>query len=273
MILRASIICAALVWGMSRPSRGDVITYIRFEEGSGIDAYDQTGLMDGRLIQFSDTSPGGGDLYGEGWSASVPSPVVPLTGETNTGSLRFGGGSEFVDLSNGHDLSLSNSFTIEFYLKPDQPIIGSPVFGFSPNAALGLTLTESSGDLYFNMTFMDQTPYTEAAGVQTGVWQHIALVKEPSEYSIYLNGTLLANEALPSSADGPYFFPGTDITGDRTIGGNSGTWRGYIDEFRISDEALTPDRFLIAVPEPGTLFLCLIGVAALCMSCLKRRFS
>ena len=260
------IACAVLLWAITAPVLGSVITYIRFEEGSGIDGYDESGLMDGRLVQFSNTSPGGGDTTGEGWSTNVASPLVPLTGEANTGSLRFGGGSEFVDLSNGHDLSLSNYFTIEFYMKPDQPIIGSPAFGFSPNAALGLALTDSGGDLYFNMTFMDQTPYTEASAVRTGVWQHLALVKQPEEYSIYLNGSLIANDSLPSSADGPYFFPGTDITGDRTIGGNSGTWRGWIDEFRISDEALTPDQFLIAIPEPGVFFLCLCGftVALFC---------
>lgn len=250
------------------PAHGDVIAYIRFEDASGITAADQTGLLDGELVQFSDTSAGGGDTGPEGWSTSVASPTIPLTGQANTGSLRFSGGSELVDLSNGNDLLLGTSFTVEFYINPDPVIIGSVLFGFSPVSALSMTLTESMGDLYFNMTFMDQTPFTEAPEIELGVWQHVALVKEPGEYTIYVDGQLIANEPLASSADGPYSFPGTDITADRTIGGNSGTWRGYIDEFRISDEALTPEQFLIAVPEPSSVFLILMGLLP-----LRRRFA
>jgi len=238
-----------------RPAAADVITYIRFEENGGAIASDETGLLDGELVQFGDTSPGGGDTGPRGWSTSVRSATVPLTGEPNTGSIRFAGGAEFIDFSNGNNLSMGTDFTIEFYMNPDPVVVGSVVFGFSPVSGLSLSLTESLGSLFFNMTFMDQTPFTPATEVTTGEWQHVALVKEPGEYSIYLDGVLIANEPVPSSGDGPYSFPGTDFTGDRTIGGNSGTWRGYLDEFRISDEALSPSQFLIAVPEPSTFLL------------------
>lgn len=250
------------------PAGADVISYLRFEENGGATAFDETGLLNGELVQFVDTSPGGGDTVGEGWSANVPSSTIPLTGEANTGSIRFGGGSEFIDVSNGLDLSLGTSFTIEFYMNPDAVVIGSSVFGFGPDSDLYFSLTDSLGVLYFNMEFMDQMPYTLAQGVQTGVWQHVALVKQPGQYSIYLNGQLIADDSLPSSADGPYFFTGTDVTGDRTIGGESGTWRGYLDEFRISDEALTPDQFLI-VPEPSTLMLLALGCVG--MYCRRRQ--
>jgi hypothetical protein len=234
----------------------DVISYLRFEGN----ATDETGLMDGELINFTNPEV-------EGWSGDVFAPTIPQTGTSNTGSLRFAGGSEFVDLSNNNDVDLGTTFTVEFFMKPDQPVIYSGILSLSPQSTLTLALTESSGDLYFNMEFMDQTPYTSATGVETGTWQHVALVKEPGEYSLYLNGTLIANAPVASSGDGPYFFPGTDMTGDRTIS----NWRGWIDELRISDQALTPDQFLI-VPEPGTVFLCLGGVAVLCLSWLKRHF-
>ena len=234
------------------PAWADTVSYIRFEEGSGYMAYDQTGLMDGELLNF-DVSPGGGDTGYEGWSTSVYAPVVPLTGQPNTGSLRFGGGSEFVDLSNGNALLLGYSFTIEFFMMPDYPSGGSVAFTLSPLSFTGLALTESLGSLYFNSQFMDTQVYGPATGVQTGVWQHVALVKQPGEYSIYLDGALIINDTLPGSTDGPYVFPG-GITGDRSIGGNSGTWSGWIDEFRISDTALTPDQFL-NIPEPTTMSL------------------
>ena len=260
-----------LLWAFTAPVAGNVITYIRFEEGSGIDSYDETGLMDGRLVQFSNTSPGGGDTTGEGWSTNVASPHVPLTGQANTGSLRFGGGSEFVDLSNGHDLSLGSSFTIEFYMKPDWPVIGSATFGFAPNSELYFPLIVDGGDLMWSPQFQSEYDLAPADLVKTGEWQHVALVLQPSEYSIYVDGQVQYNGSIPAGGEGPYFFPGTDITGDRTIGGESGTWRGWIDEFRISDEALTPDQFLIAVPEPTALSLCLIGICIFLASWAKRR--
>lgn len=246
-----AIVALGLVAGLAR---SDVISYLRFEEGTGLVAYDETRLMDGELLNFNSST--------EGWSSDVVALAVPQTGQPNAGSLRFGGGSEFVDLSNANTLTLGTAFTIEFFMNPDQPVIGSALFGFAPLSALYLSLTaEGNGDLYFNSQFMSTMVYGSATGVQTGVWQHVAFVKQPGEYSIYLDGTRIIHDGLPGSTDGPYIFPG-GITGDRTIGGESGTWRGWIDEFRISDEALTPDQFLIA-PEPGTL--CLLALGGLAM--------
>jgi len=255
------VIVALLLALLASSVQASVISYLRFEENGGGDAWDETGLLNGELLNFGDTSPGGGDTGFRGWSTSVASLAVPLTGQPNTSSIRFAGGAEFIDLSNGHDLSLGTTFTIEFFMKPENPI-AQPIFGFAPVSELYLMLSDSLGDLYFNMEFMDQMPYTSATGVQTGIWQHVALVKDPGEYGLYLDGNLLTNATLSSSADGPYFFPGTDVTGDRTIGGNSGTWRGWLDEFRISDEALTPDQFLnYQIPEPSTFILTLLGLA------------
>ena len=41
-------------------SNADTLSYLRFEEGSGYGAYDETGLMDGGVLNFSDVSAGGG---------------------------------------------------------------------------------------------------------------------------------------------------------------------------------------------------------------------
>jgi len=241
-------------------AKADVISYLRFEEGSGFGAYDETGLMHGEVLNFDSVDPGGGDTGYNGWSINVPSATVPLTGDANTGSLRFSGGTDFIDLSNGNALSLGTAFTIELYFRPDDPGLGSPIFGFSPASSLGFNITDSLGGLEFGAGFQGyNAPPVPADDVQIGQWQHLAMVKEPGQYSIYLDGVLLATEALPSGTDGPYFFPGTGTTGDRTIGVS---YSGWIDEFRISDEALTPDQFLI-VPEPSTIMLVVLGCVGL----------
>jgi len=240
--------------------RADVISYLRFEDGSGGIAQDQTGLMDGELISFSDTSPGGGDVSGRGWSLDVPAPTVPLTGDANTGSIRMNGGSGYIDLSNANDLNLGTEFTIEFYMKPDQPIVASSTFGFEPGSQLFFPLIVDQGQLEWRPQFQSTFDSAPADLVQIGEWQHFALVMEPTEYTIYIDGQTQYNGPIPSSGQGSFDFPGDSTLGTRTIGGDSGTFRGYIDEFRISDEALTPDQFLIAIPEPSSLGLFLTAL-------------
>lgn len=241
---------------------GDVITYLRFEEGSGTIAADQTGLMDGELIGIWDAS--------EGWRTDVPTSVVPLTGQPNNYSLRFGGGSEYVDLSNANTLSLGTDFTVEFYMKPESVIISSVAYAFSDGAGhgIGFQIADLSGSLIYLYGFdngsEDLVFYEPAPQVVFGEWQHVAIVKQPGQSTIYLNGLIVAQNTFAANTD-PYILPGNVILGTRTIGNESGgTWRGYIDEFRISDEALTPGQFLIA-PEPSTIFLLGIGAVALAL--------
>lgn len=241
---------------------GGTVGYWRFEEGSGNVTADQTGIYDGDLIGFYDYSAGAGDTTGTGWSTNVFSATVSQTGDSNTGAIRMGGGGQYMDMSNGQDMLLGYEFTIELFMNPDQPVGSSPLFVLSGYSSLSLALTESLGELYWNMVFNSETLYTAATGVQIGTWQHVALVKVLGSYSIYINGELVASGSVSSEGDGPYYFPGTDNTGDRTMGNG---FRGYLDELRISDTALTPDQFLCsaAIPEPGTLALLALGLVSL----------
>ncbi|NCD26456.1 MAG: PEP-CTERM sorting domain-containing protein [Deltaproteobacteria bacterium] len=246
------------------PADGGVVGYWRFEDGGGGTAVDETGRYNGDLTGFYYHDPGIGDTeHAQGWSTNVSAATVPQTGAANTGSIHMGGGGAYVDLSNGQDMFLGTSYTVEMFMRPDMPIIGSSVFGLSGWSGIGLSLTESLGVLYWNMSFNSEMPYTLATGVEIDAWQHVALVKIPGQYSIYINGLLEATGGVGSNGDGPYWFPGTDNSGDRVIGGDSGTFRGWLDEFRISDTALTPDQFLCAIPEPSTLGLMLLGAAGL----------
>jgi len=263
MKLNFTILAFVLVVGISH---ADTLSYLRFEEGSGFVAWDETGLMNGEVLNFDNVDPGGGDTGYEGWSTSVSSATVPLTGEANTGSMRFGG-SAFIDLSNANDLSLGMEFTIEMFMRPDNPDSWNGMFALRPASLLTFNLQNSSGDLVLGSSFQGNTVHHPAPLVQEDQWQHFALVMEPTEYSIYINGQVQHNGSLPSGGEGPYWFPGDPETGSRTLGDG---WRGWLDEFRISDEALSPDQFLNAsIPEPGTSVL--IGMGLLCLIRKRRK--
>ena len=251
------------LWLAVGPARADIISYLRFEEGSGVYASDETGLMNGALLGgWSTSDPDGGGAGYSGWSTSVPGSIVPLTGAANSGSLYFAGGGEYVNLSNANSLDLGTSFTIEFYFRPEDLSVPNGLLSLSPVSSLGVSMgTTPSGTYAFASSFQGQLSIAPANLVVLDQWHHYALVKQPGGYSIYIDGQLQYSSSLPSGTDGPYSFFGTDIAGDRELGEN---FRGYIDEFRISDAALTPDQFLNAVPESSTLVLISLGLLGVC---------
>jgi hypothetical protein len=223
---------------------GDVIHYWRFEEGAGFTTADSTGGIAGDLLGFNEFT---------GWSPSVPLDTIPLTGEANNYSLRFNIG--FVDISTPQPLNLGTTFTIEFFYHAEMPVIVSPFFAFANGATLWALLGESDANLLHAINFQGSMQVSPASLLVLNQWQHYALVKEPGKYSIYIDGQIQFSGLLPDGTDGPYDFLGEPESGTRTIGEG---FRGYIDEFRISNTALSPSEFL-NIPEPGTLGLLALG--------------
>ena len=157
-------------------------------------------------------------------------------------------------------LSLGTNFTIEMYFRVDDLDSGTMI-GLSPYSTLYLSLYESEGELSFSGEFQGyRAGKVDASMIEVGQWYHYALVKTVGAYSIYIDGEFIYSTSLPSGTDGPYTFVANPTAGYRTVGEG---FRGWIDEVRISDEALAPNQFLCTVPEPKSLFLFGAGIAFL----------
>ncbi|MDR0993524.1 MAG: LamG domain-containing protein [Verrucomicrobiota bacterium] len=236
--------------------KAGTLCYLRFEEGSGFGAYDEEGRMNGGVMDF--TSVPGGGYTGRGWSTDVPSATVPLTGQANTGSMHF---TDFIDLSTINTLILGYEFTIELFMKPEMPVSVSPMFNFSYGSALSFWLGEDSGNLYFGSLLHTASTSDSASLVSLNEWQHFALVVDSTSYAIYINSQVQASNPLPTGGEGPYQFGTLPVAGTRSLGDG---FSGWMDEFRISDEALSPSQFLNAtIPEPTTLGLLGLGLLSL----------
>lgn len=244
-----SFVAICLIYG-SFTANANIINYWRFEEGNGGFAADEVGGILGDL---------NGTANSFGWSANVPAANVPLTGVANNGSIYFG--PVWVDITTPQAMNLGTSFTIEYFFNAQEPVLSSPMFALSNGPFLRAAFLDTADftDHILGFYFGSQSVLTSADLITLNEWHHFALVKTPGYFSVFIDGSLQGEGSLPSSTDGPYIFGGSPETGDRSIGNG---FRGYLDEFRISDEALTPDQFLMA-PEPGTLGLLALGGLAL----------
>jgi hypothetical protein len=225
------------------------LNYWRFEEGNGGYVADEVGGITGGLV-------GNG---GWPWSAEVPAATVPLTGAANNGSLYCGG--VWLDITTPQTMALGPEFTIEFFFNAVEPVISSTFFGLANGSFLDAALSDGP-DYMLGLYFGSNLEITSADLVTINEWHHFALTKTPGAFSVFIDGALQGGGSLPSSTDGPYVFGGSAVRdGSRNIGNG---FSGYLDEFRISDMALTPSQFLNAsIPEPSALGLMLLGAAGL----------
>jgi hypothetical protein len=254
-------------------AHGDLVNYWRLEEGQGVQAADETGVANGALVGFPDTSFGAGDTTDLGWSVNTPGPLVPQTGQANLSSLHFGGVVSVPPLS---VVNWGSSFTVEFFFNLDAlPFFDAPLsfLEFRDGDSL-LRLSVWEQDTVIGPQFQivagdeDAGPdgvfeFTPGLALAAGTWNHFSFVKAGASWAVFLNGVNVDAGAIGSGA---FTF---SSTGEYEIGGIFRGFDGYLDEIRISDTALDPSQFLNAIPEPSTFILVLAGLAGI--SSLRRR--
>lgn len=153
---------------------------------------------------------------------------------------------EFDDLTPWQQISSGDDFTVETFFRWSQPTTAS-IFG--QNDAGGIPTGEDSFNLVVDPTF-DRVVWTggvsanqyslvsSTSSISLDTWHHVAVVKEGSTVSLYLDGVRVDSNA---STSGEYlsaasvFIGQFDSNNDDTT--DSQNFNGYMSNFRVSATA------------------------------------
>lgn len=265
-----SIMIVGLIIGSKNAEAWVDIAYYRFEEGTP----GQTATGFGSIHDSSGNGLNGTPLNVQ-YSSNVFLNSIPQLSQQNKSSLYFGSG---VDIPDNPKFQLTKSLTIEAFINPLNFNTWQQLIVYRGDDRLGLDpyyIKLDNNEIRFQI--QDQSNFTAALSVilpAINQWYHIAgtLDDQTGSMKLYLNGTLASSMSTTirplstlSLADNPIV----------SIGGPPrwGSFIGYIDEVRISDQVLRPDQFLNAtpVPEPGSLVFSGLTITAILLISLKRK--
>lgn len=254
--------------------------YWRFEEGTPGNIVAQTPDADvGSVLDTSGNANhmrAASDLNAPTYTAQVPAAAVPLTGAPNLISLYCDGAFKDVYTITKHiNNPIVTAFTLEASFNAD--LIGDGIWravvskeslsdDFSSDAPpLALKVRGDTNHLMIEIRDKSNNLLSvdSIEPIQAGVWYHAAVVAD-TQLKLYLkkqgDSEYVLQASIPIPGTGP-LWQGTDPAKGydtvwnigkgmwaRAIGDN---WMGFIDEVRLSNEALPPEQFLWAAATPG----------------------
>ena len=198
-----------------------MVSYWKFDEGSGTIASDSAGSNDGTLIN------------GPVWTTGIVG-----------GALSFDGVDDRVSISDDSSLKFTSAMTLEAWI--NTPLTagmanGGRIFdksdsSFSAGYALNV---DSSGNIIFNTKGIDWSTVAYSV-ITANNWHHIVATYDGSAKKIYVDGVEKASEgttgSISTSNDDLWIgYLHYSITTDRMF-------NGLIDEAAVYNGALTPEE-------------------------------
>ncbi len=158
-------------------------------------------------------------------------------------ALHFNG-TDNVTINHGSN-SLSGTFTIEFWANPSS-LSGQGFLGSRgpSDASLDIQLTSTGGlhgDIGNGSGWLTTSADAPGAGLQVGVWSHIAYVITPTGYTIYVNAVQKGSGSFNGT---PLAFSSSHIMTLGNYGTGGSTYNGALDELRIWSVARTASEIL-----------------------------
>ena len=232
-----------------------------------ITSNDQYAAQDALLLHFEESN--GGQLVDS--SDSNYTVSLHQDGSLDSTTARFGskslrvpivnsGGSHGAKVNSSGSLNLSNDYTIETYFKLNSDVTEERIIleirnsdnisNSNPAGGFQIRLNEytDAGSEPINVVYMgsgDLLPIRGANLYSKDIWYHIAVVRQNTDVSCYLNGSLLLKKTFANDIDlsvyGDVFVGGgARSTANKPQGLNIANWKGnpldgVIDELRITN--------------------------------------
>lgn len=178
-------------------------------------------------------------------SASAHVVTAQGTAQIDTDYQKFGSGSglfasagsAYLSIPDHADFNFSadDIFTFETNIRISSLATTNIIFSHETDADNLIMLgTGSTGRVNFSVahTGVWQVLSTDVGTISVDTWYHVRVVGDGTNYYLFVNGELLVEEAIVQSTQ--------DYTGIFYIGANftyASFYNGWMDEFRISDEA------------------------------------
>ena len=226
-------------------------------DGSGSPTAGSDGIVVIRYQSASSLATGGTiTTYGSGASQyyvhtftadGTFTPSASAIDKPGISSIKFDGTGDYLSSPDSSDWNIfsSGNWTTETWVKLDNHSQAEHLFGQYASGTSKWEITHNGAGSGNGLSFglkvgsgagswvIDSGYASGGSGEITDTnWHHVALVKNSTTYTLYLDGTALDNTVTDTDTD--------DISGPLSIGQNgaSGSYlTGYMDEIRISDSA------------------------------------
>ncbi|NIP22292.1 MAG: hypothetical protein GWN67_00375 [Phycisphaerae bacterium] len=185
-----------------------LIAHWKFDEGSGIDAYDSAGNNDGTI-------------YGAAWASGVID-----------GALDFDGVDDYVDVGNDKSLMTNGDLTIIAWIKALEN--RACIYSHTWNGwRLGFGIGNDNYDGRLGFYTWNHRQWIKAgSSLADDIWHHVAVTLNGTQVTLYTDGIEIGGDTGA---------PASDLTGIGLIGLYNYDWHfgGLIDDVRIYDRALS----------------------------------
>jgi hypothetical protein len=190
------------------------------------------------------------------WGAVNPGAYHNLTGGYDGfGAFEFDGVDDYIDVGNPTTLGVSDTFTMAAWVKADSEVPGGDSFAIvskrnsSPYWHWRIGVGGAQLLLIHNGTSLT-TSSGAISGIDDGTWYHLAVTKNGTDLSFYVNG---AFDRTQTSVPGSIVNGNDVFIGKYNVAG-AGFFNGTIDEVMIINRSLSANQIL-AIYENQTNFI------------------